>query len=335
MNKNVILMAAFITLFSLLFSCGQEMFEQNAEKEISIVNETLGVQTYSQGNVPNFEIVNGHLKFESESDYIAVYNSLSDKNKRELIAWSETNSYTSLLSWYRNVDSIAYSTFVPDHDYEPGEDFIDKSERISDPQLATLFNNDGIVLVGDTIFKLRGKYIYKILNGDSANAEEIDNATDIASLEYIPHFQHTIKLQSRLRNENRSNVISVTSKRREFVEFHHEISEIALGVIRFRAWMSGQAQTKTLFWWPNFDDEIVSGTITNDVFGIVRPTTGNSVNYIPICYNSRSGYDVVNIEVTPFDYTILSAYRFTVTFKFVKNTKKGEEVYTRDYFSNT
>jgi hypothetical protein len=309
------------TLFFFFESCNKE------DDVASFIPEESGnILTRSQVDIPDFEVENGCLKFQNESDYVAMYSSLLSQNKAELLTWSASNGYTSLLARYTNEDSIAYATFVPDHDYEPGEEFIDTSERVLDPQLATLFNSDGLVLVGDTVFKIRGIYVYKIPDGDSAKANEIDNATDDEALDYIPHFRHTTKLQSRLRNYERSPVISVTSSRREFVNFEQHKSEVTSNVFKFRSWMSGRAQCKTLgIWMPDFEDEIVSG--------VIQSTAACYIDGSYVTVESASGVDKVTIEAPPYTNNNMK-FRFTVVHTFTKNAIKGQETYTNVYYVN-
>jgi hypothetical protein len=98
--------------------------------------------------------------------------------------------------------------------------------------------------------------------------------------------------------------------------------------------MSGQAQTKSLgMWWPNFDDEIESGTITNAIFsGETSAFINTSVNY-----HYATAYDIVNIEVPPFEYLLTSGlfYRFVVNYEFVKNLSYGTESYSNVYYTNS
>jgi hypothetical protein len=328
MRKKMFFSLSLSALFSFLFSCSQEVIETPKPAE----NVATSVPTRSQSITSAFEIVDGYLKFQNERDYIAAYNSLLDKNKKELLIWSEANGYSSLLSYYKDKDAIALATFVPDHDYEPGEEFIDTSERVSDPVFATLLNSNGIVLVGDTIFKLHGKYVYKILNGDSEKAKEIDNAINSTSLDYIPHFQHTIKLQPMLKNASRSGVIMVTSTRREFVEFKYEKDHIGVMAF-FRVYMVGQAQTKSLgIWWPNFDDEIVSGSVTNVIRARVSTNNNTSSSYVYVNTFFEKGYDQSEISVAPFPYGAGVGHEFSVKFEFVKHAKKGTEVVNNKYY---
>ena len=325
-------MIAFITLFYFIFSCTQGK-DSNTEALVSAENETQEIQTRS-GKVylPNYEVVNGRMNFKCESDLIAMYEYLFNKEAKELLAWSELNGYTSMLRWYYYVDSIAYSTFIPDHDYAPGEDFIDKSDRILDPQLATLYNSDGTLLVGDTIYKVKGKYIYKIWEGDSGKANEIDNARDHDLLINIPHFQHTMRLKPEGRPEDRSYIIDVSSTRREFVEFHTAYTSVSFpNGIKFRVWMKGQAQTKSLgIWWPNFDDEIVYGTTESCVeAGVLSGGVVCCYSFMGCCSTYLT--NKVNIEVDPPWIGNNCPYRFTATYKFKKNANHPEETYTRVY----
>jgi hypothetical protein len=201
------------------------------------------------------------------------------------------------------------STFIPSRDYEPGESPIDKSERMANLQLSTLFNNEGMVIINDTILKVRGIYVYVIGYEDFEKVNEVENAMDITFLDYIPHYKHTIAAQSRQRNNySRTPVINVSSSRREFTEFHYDYS-LLFPVVNsdvpapcyFQAYMEGQAQTKSLgIWWPNFDDEIYEGAV------MVNSVNGESMNFELIYgHNSVNIYGPIVYNLTsPFSYSI-------------------------------
>lgn len=336
---NKIYSFALSALFLSFIACNKEEVVQNVEIS-SPQTRTLPTILQDPAQIL-FEVVDGYLKFQTVDDYLSTYTSLDGKSKHELLAWSEENGYFSMLKQYREEDSIACAAFVPDHDFEPGDKLVDDSERVLDIQLATLFNNEGMVFIGDTIYKLHGKYVYRVLETDYATLEEIDNATDVESLDYIPHHQHTMRLDippmpplaldgpMRVNYTSRSTIINVSSKRREFVDFTGQITAVTPLQNRFKAYMTGQAQTKSLgIWWPNFDDEIVSGSVRNDVYTRGAYNNGEALLTL-VAWTLSSGTNVETIEVAP--YYCYGNFRFIVTYTFVKHASRGQESYTKTY----
>lgn len=339
-------MYAFFTLFFLLISCTQEMIDQQTiDQQIIADNNDKDIQTRSQqvsgyqilqtNTPPSFKVKNGLLTFKNESDYVAMFYYLTGKGEKELFEWSKANGYTSLLNEYAIKDSIFMSTFIPTRDYEPGESPIDKSERITDPVFATLFNNNGIVLVGDTIYKLRGEYVYLISDKELAKLDEINKAKDKKSLNHIPSFQHTIKpgggdkVSLRSGNYERSNVFYVNSTFRVFVNFYSDYKRISNNsALTHRSYMSGRKQTKVLVWLPDTSDPISSGRINSVAEGY------NGISFtVAGVFNGWNIYNQVDIYGATFGPVNVGSYRFTETFIFIKHTSQGaEDTYTNQYF---
>ena len=269
-----------------------------------------------QKEAPEFKVENGILKFPTMEDYLSTYKLLNKKNQKELLEWSKSNGYSSLLSSYQYEDSVFMSTFIPTRDYEPGEDAFDKSERLSSLALSTLYNEKGLLLINDTIFKLRGPNVYVILNNDFAKVNEIDKASNIESLKNITNYKHTLDSKDQITtrafnytNKKRSNLIQVSSKRREYVEFNQERHWVGPGGPWY--WletnMKGQAQTKSLgVWWPNFNDEIYKGSVK------ITAINGQNTNfpyYIGTNVVTIWGYDEMDF-LNVANLSIVSEYYF-------------------------
>jgi len=332
MKKLFYLVCAFIALGVFFFSCTQEMVEQ----QVIADSNYDGIQTRSQrvnngyqnlqvNAPPDFKVINGHLAFKNDKDYVAMFYYLIGKSEEELIKWSKTNGFTSLFNEYAIQDSIFMSTFVATRDYEPGESPIDKSGRITDPAFTSLFNADGVLLVGDTIYKLRGDFIYLIPFGDSQKIDEVSSARDASSLSYIPHFQHTFYPESTTRNHSRSHVIDVSSTLRVFVNFHSEYKRLNFNAaLTHRGYMSGRKQNKVVVWMPDVSDPIVSGRINSVAEGGVWTGTGYNWFNAGWAYPPNQ-YNLVDIYGVLFGPVNVGVYRFTETFIFIKHSIQGAE----------
>jgi hypothetical protein len=136
-------------------------------------------------------------------------------------------------------------------------------------------------------------------------------------------------LKSVYRNADRSGVIGINSRRREFVEFYGKATRIGEFQLIVKTYMIGKAQKKTMFWWPPFDDNIVSGTVSLDageaIYGdqkfAIRPS-------------SVTAYNRVRIDNIPFLIQFFPnppMIKIQVTYKFVKNSARAEQSYTNIY----
>jgi len=327
LSKQIVM--GIITLMCVQSCTNEEAVIQNGNDvtEKSAIEETFDLQSQVK-TISEFKVVNGCLKFRTMEDYVSTYHLLSKKSQKELLAWSEGNGYTSLLETYVTGDSIFMSTFVATRDYEPGEHPIDKSDRVLSLALSTLYNEEGILVVSDTIFKVRGQNVYMIENEDFEKAKRVQNVSDINSLDDIPHFRHTISkndlnqpITTRAGNDNhnrdRSFVINVSSSRREFVEFHRDVVTVNPAVHVLETYMKGQAQKKSLgIWWPNFDDEIY--------YGQVHITAG--LTPLP-----PFGYGNNTVKIYGCPYSLQQSYN-SVTWQFTKNSAHPSEIYTNDYY---
>jgi len=331
MKKLFCLFYAFIALLFCLVSCKQEIFDQ----QVIADSDYEGVQTRSQRvdgyqmpltAPPDFKVVNGHLAFKNDKDYAAMFHYFIGKTEEDLIKWSRTEGYTSMLDDYVQQDSVFMSTFIATRDYEPGESPIDKHGRITDPAFTSLFNADGVLLVGDTIYKLRGDFIYLIPLGDSQKIDEVSSARDASSLSYIPHFQHTFYPEP-TRNHSRSLVFNVSSTLRVFANFHSDYKRINYNTaLTHRSYMSGRKQNKVVFWMPDVSNPISQGRI-NSVCEGFNGSTWTVVGW----FNGWDIYNTVDIYGATITQNV-GTYRFTETFILKNHSSQAEETYTNVYF---
>ena len=270
MKKVFFLLFALCALF--VTSCTNEDVPfETAEQDLSLRSQL------ELKKAPNFKIENGIIKFQSKDDYLATYEFLEGKSQEELLAWSSKMGYASLLSAYEKEDELFLKTFVPEkRDYGLDEEIIDKSERLRNPYLSTLYNEKGLLIVDKWIFKVRGENVYTIENEDFAKVREIENASDSKSLDNIQHYKHTTKLQSvasqsdavTLRNTyyngDRTYVIDISSTERQYTNF--EVNQQFMypspnPLFYIQPYMIGRKQTKVLVWLPATEHEIYSGSV--------------------------------------------------------------------------
>jgi hypothetical protein len=238
------------------------------------------------------EVRNGCLAFNNSANYLATFNYLSALPYNELEKWCKKYDYTTLKTRYDNED--VNSNKIGDFDD------VD-TDRILSSILSHLFNERGILIIGDTIIKIEGAYAYSITDGDVSTIEKIENGEDVNSEINVKVYKHTLKLTPekcllegvQLRDSETSAVlwISDNKKRREYVKYITEIN-VVNDFATLYIELHGRAQNKfTFFWGLAFDDEMVSAQIS-----ILGGTYTKSV--YPAVYNDFEEFDGDVVENT-------------------------------------
>lgn len=316
--KNL-LFCPFGVVTLLFISCNDDL-----QSDLSPESAGLQIQTVVENK--DFEVIDGYLKFKDSKSFQTVYESFADKSDTELQAWSTNNGYISLNDVYKKEEA---SIIVPERDLEPGEIISDISEKVKDWKYASLLNDKGMLLIQDTIYKVKGQYVYVISDGDFNKLNNLEQGADFTSLSSISRFEHTTNLTQTNRNYDRSPVYKVSRKRREHVEFNAWVSKIQGQGAQVIAEMTGQAQTKSLWWGINFEDEMVWGQVRfnsgsfNGKFG--EATISQSWGKKTI--GEKKAYGACGLGEAEF----VNNVKLNVTFMFVKHANRGEESYTNNY----
>ena len=122
-------------------------------------NELNNFETIKVKN--GYSVENGYIKFENINEYKALYEKLSNASKLELEIWNKNLPFKSLELKY-NEDNI--QMYVADNNLtnEMGEQL--NTKRLN-PTLASLFNENGVLVINDTILKVKNEFLYSITNG--------------------------------------------------------------------------------------------------------------------------------------------------------------------------
>lgn len=310
MYKNVLCVTA---LAGMLFSCSME-------DEITPSIEKSNLSTRSIESL-GYSVIDGCLHFdnmEAYSSYSEQLNALSDE---ELTNWSKRQGYNSLFESYANLDS---SLVIEDSSVD--------EKRMSSRIDATLFNADGFLCIADTVYKVLDEYVYKINKDELSLLEDIrQNPDNYKNIRYkhTKYMQNNISTLSSVSDGERSYMIQVNSKRREYVKFFVSKSMKANGLLVINIKMQGQAQKKGPLgrWKLPFDDELVWGQIVCDGAQI------NGKNPFP-GVTSNKGTNVKTISAPELPLTasnLIDVIKVHVIFNFCKNTVKGDESYTHEY----
>lgn len=281
---------------------------------------------------------NGYIKFKSINAYIALYGELSKATTSELTAWNKKLPFKSLETKY-NEEKI--EMYVTENKVNNEMNEIINTKRLR-PSLASLFNESGVLVINDTILKIKDEFIFTITNGDYTLLEKIENNIDFKS-EYITKNLHTIKLES-TKEENpdglqktisdRTLVFYTSSKTRESVNFDAFLSG---GFVVFE--MTGRYQKKSwLGWILSESSTMVYGKINaaGSYANILNVNTNN-----PILYNEESIYltyfvDMPPKMMIPFNLYVTYSYKKTNSQAYINewggisNTTEG--TFTRNYY---
>ena len=238
----------------LLASCQSEdetlMDVSNAElKTRSIVSDGMSVE-------------DGVLTFSDYDSYQKVFASLHGLKTEELMNWNQKSGYTSMLR---------QESFSPNRISEE----IEEKEGELDPVRKTLYSNRGLLVIGDTIYKLLGDYIYKVPVDSKSLLVDIESDPDAYQdirfkhthvLKVVPsgnEMRAGIEYKDAIyqdKNESRTPLSYVADDRREHVKFVAEVyddSHFYWLKVGFR----GRAQKKKFLgiWGNTFNDEVKWG----------------------------------------------------------------------------
>lgn len=223
------------------------------------IDKSSGLKTKSF-NVENeecFQVIDGCLKFKDYDSYIVINKLLIDKTDEELKEWKSSFDYISLYDEYQRVSPLEYIE-EKDYDIDMNQDSINNNVKSS--MHATLLNSRGMLMIGDTILKVKDEYTYTIKNGNMDAVRIIEEGGDVSSLDYVERSKHSVDLKTMTRNWDRTPVFELSGSRREYAQFNVSVSGSGSSV--FIAEIRGRAQKKKLWWGVAFDDEIVWGKIT-------------------------------------------------------------------------
>ena len=310
----------------LLASCQSEdetlMDVSNAElKTRSIVSDGMSVE-------------DGVLTFSDYDSYQKVFVALHGLKKEELMNWNQKSGYTSMLQ---------QESFSPNRISEE----IEEKEGELDPVRKTLYSNRGLLVIGNTIYKVLGDYIYKV---------PVDSKSLLADIELDPdayqdiRFKHTEVFQAvpsgdEVRNnivykdavrqdndEARTPLSYVSDDRREHVKFIAEKSNDDYFVF-LKFGFRGRAQKKRFLgiWGNTFNDEVKWGQGIGHVLLNGDPNIARPDVIAPRIENAQESYNT-DVQIYPLcPKTEFNNCTITAYFDCYKNDVSKEEHYKAEF----
>ena len=316
-----------VALSIALFSCTNENdILTSSLEESNLLQTRSNIQT-------DFSVVNGCVHFANMEAYQKILFSLKELSEDELLEWSRNNGYTSLFSTYKQKkDELNLLAATDSDNLELEEEINQELASISE---ATLHNENGIMFINDTIYKVVKDYMYVYKSQDVYSLIELND-----NPEKFPHtkYKHTYILSPEIQTRgvsdgDRSYVINVTEKRREFVKFGVSLS-VEKSVCFLNVKMTGQAQKKGPLgrWKLAFKDEIRWGQcICNEVY------INDKRSSIAMVGQKEMNKETIALPPMPLGTvstsmpSVVDHVKAVCTFKFCKNEVKGDEIYSYSY----
>lgn len=286
---------------------------QSCDKKSEVVEIDLG-----------YSIEEGFFRFRSINDYVKLYQKLSFMTEENLKNWNLSLGFRTLETMY-NENYIESYNKVFDENGE--EDYVFNTERLN-PVLASIFNENGIMVVADTIWKIKDEHLFLVLNGDFSVIKKIDQGEKLDN--NVVKRKHTISIEpqfesghdemNKVNTSDRTLVFYTSSTTREFVRF--EAYESA-GVLFFE--LNGRMQTRKFLtgWISSSYSPLVYGRIN-----VVGNIGGNSINT-----NNSNVYDASRIYQT--FWVGMGTTRFPFSLNVTFNYKKTDSIaYTGSWGSS-
>lgn len=116
------------------------------------------IVTYS-----GYKIENGYIRFDNIESYDSITKAMSNFSNTELIGFKSSLGFTSLYDVYNKLGSPIDST----------------NNRVKDDNLSILLNQNGILMVGDSILKIVGENAYIITDANFSTLDKISKGIDV------------------------------------------------------------------------------------------------------------------------------------------------------------
>lgn len=295
---------------------------------------------------------NSYLEFKDSESFFDVFNSVITDNYS--IPSSLSGNFNSLENKYKSLKEQSETKSNGELD-----DIQIIENQVGSITLTELLNEDGVIKIGESIYKFDGNYAYIINDGNENTLQRLLDGEELSSLENVSYKQVILPL---VKEENintksstggeyeRSPVFTTTndSKRREHVKFNPYLLVINNAQTEIVIEMEGRAQKKKILgiWGGTFSDEMVWGEIhvNSGSWNYNQPPVGG----LPIPQGTN--YFVTGLRAGSRNNTMcrwmeklgntggVSGVKVNITFKTKKSDNQPANwtgVYTNNYTSIT
>lgn len=336
----------FFTLTTVMycFSSCQNNTEEIFQSETSSKNSDFFKEKFTKKG--------SYLEFKDSESFFDIFNSIITDNYS--IHSSLSKSFNSLENKYKSLNYISRSETKG----ELGDSQIIENQ-VGSFTLTELLNEDGVIKIGESIYKFDGNYAYIINDGNENTLKRLLDGEEHSSLENISYEQvifplvneeNIITKASSGGEYDRSPVFKPTdnSKRREHVRFNPYLFVVNNAQTEIVIEMEGRAQTKQIFgiWGGTFTDEMVWGEIhvNSGSWHYNQPPAGGllipqGTNYFKTGLGARTtGVNICRWGQKLGNTGGVSAVKANITFKAKKSNNQPTDwtgVYTNNYTSIT
>lgn len=241
-------------------------------------------------NTNDYIVENGIIKFDNKESYLKVYNRLSTASELELKIWNNNLPFKTLKN------SFDANLILESKNIKSDVDPLTPISEIKDKALYLLLNEEGVLMCGDTIVKMKDGYLFIIPNSNFESLNEISNLQDVTTFTSIfkqklcTEIKPTIKqnpvgMQKILEH---SALSYVTSTYREFVHYEANVIWPLFAPNPYlEIKLSGVGQNLFIYWQPPFAHEMDYGRVV-----INGSTWTDPNNKYPFSYDSAFQYNV-------------------------------------------
>jgi hypothetical protein len=201
----------FLMLISILHSC--ETTEENKY-----------IETLS-----GYQIENGYIRFRDFNEYKKAYEMLSNFTKEELSNWRKKAGINTLEMKYQ-AEGVEFYKQTLDENGDFNSSI--NTQRLN-PVLASLFNENGVLVISDEIWKVKDDLLFVLNKSDSAILRMVDNGQKLVNDKVI-QMKHTISVNPKISNEFEGMLKSVSDRTLMFYT-----SSTTREAVRFEAYLSG------------------------------------------------------------------------------------------------
>jgi len=272
-------------------------------------NELAAVAVKKVSN--GYVLENGYIKFDNMATYFRIYNNLSKATESELETWNKVLPFKTLKSSTEEIDAKNNANITADVDPDA------PISNVKDRVLFSLLNENGVLVCGDTIVKLKDNYLFIIPNKNFKMLAQINNLQDASSFTGVTKYKFCTEVKPTLKENNngmqklieRSPFSYPNPKSNGYREFvHYEANMIVnpRGGKMLEIKLSGIGQNCIIWWQAAFAEPMNWGRIivNGEYWGGEQhnPVTGDTG------YINENPWVIYDVDLGRFPY-----YLFDVT----------------------
>lgn len=356
--KRLSIFLILATVMYSISSCQNETEELFQSATSSELGNSLSPDSFEE----KFILKGSYLEFKDSESFFDVFNSSISDN--DIIQGTPSNNFNSLKSKYKSIEESYVPISQSETKSNDGTEYeFDDAQiienRVGSFTLTELLNTDGVIKIGESIYKFDGNYAYIITNGNENSLKRLLAGEEHSSLENVSYEQvifplleegKTMTKGSSGGQYDRSPVFKPTNDgdRREYVKFNAYLFKVPNAQTEIVVEIEGRAQKKKILgiWGTTFSDEMLWAEIhvNSGSWYYNQPPAGGfptsqGTNYFITGLRANNQ----NSKTCKWAQKLgnsggVSAVKANITFKAKKNSNQPSDwagVYTNNYTSIT